>query len=453
MTIESLYDIFKQYPHVTTDSRRIIERQRNPDIFGTERCLFFALRGDNFDGNTFAEKALADGAAFAVIDDAAYQKSEKYLLVDDVLTTLQQLARHHRRQFDLPVIAITGSNGKTTTKELVAAAMNAKYNTLFTQGNLNNHIGVPLTLLQLTAEHETAIIEMGANHQGEIHALCTITEPTHGLITNIGKAHLEGFGGIEGVKKGKSEMYRWLAAHRGTIFLNEDEPFLAELVPAEARPIRYHRSKNPSPMTPSREDGTQAHYQARLESQDPFLTVSFLNEKGEILQATTHLVGEYNFNNVLTAIAVGKYFKVPAWKIRQAIVDYLPTMNRSQILTLDGGATLILDAYNANPSSMRQALLNLSTMPQPRKVAILGDMRELGDESAAEHLAILTLAKSLHFNQLVTVGSEFGRQNTEGVHFENTDAAKAWFKTQTFDDTTCLLIKGSRGMKLETLLT
>ena len=438
ISTEELYQIFQKYPSVTTDTRRI-----------TEGSIFFALKGETFDGNTFAERALELGAAFAVIDNPEFQKNDRMCLVEDVLTALQDLARHHRRQFDIPFIAITGSNGKTTTKELVAAVMNTRYNTHFTRGYFNYHIGVPLTLLQVTEEHEAAIIEMGANHQGEIDFLCTICEPTHGLITNIGKAHLEGFGGIEGVKKGKSEMYRWLAAHNGTAFINEDEPFLQGLAPLNLRKIGYRQSDNPLKHTPQ--------YQARLDGIDPFLNLSILNEKGELLPIHTQIVGIYNFNNILTAIAVGKYFKAPAAKIQKAIADFVPEMNRSQVVKY-GEAMLILDAYNANPSSMRQALLNLAAMPQPKKVAIIGDMRELGEESAAEHTEILTLSKSLNFNLLITVGDDFGRvqslekgQNTEGVHFSTNFEAKAFFKNQTFDSHTCILIKGSRGMKLEVL--
>jgi UDP-N-acetylmuramoyl-tripeptide--D-alanyl-D-alanine ligase len=435
---EQLYKIFKTHPTVTTDTRRI-----------TEGSIFFALKGDTFDGNTFAERALELGAAFAVIDNPTFQINGRMFLVQDVLTALQDLARHHRRQFEIPIIAITGSNGKTTTKELVAAVMNTRYNTLFTKGNFNNHIGVPLTLLQLNEDHEAAIIEMGANHQGEIDLLCSIAEPTHGLITNIGKAHLEGFGGIEGVKQGKSEMYRWLGAHNGTVFINEDEAFLSGLAPLNARKINYKSAENPSRSHPQ--------YEARLEGVDPYLKVGFLNEKGNMLSVQTHIVGIYNFNNILTAIAVGKYFKVPAAKIQKAIGDFVPEMNRSQVVPY-GEATLILDAYNANPSSMRQALLNLAAMPQSKKVAIIGDMRELGNESAKEHLDILTLAKSLNFNQLITVGNDFGcahivykDASTEGSHFPTNVEAKAWFKQQAFDSGTCILIKGSRGMKLEVL--
>jgi UDP-N-acetylmuramoyl-tripeptide--D-alanyl-D-alanine ligase len=432
--IETLYKIFQKYQTVTTDSRQI-----------TEGCIFFALKGDNFDGNLFAEKALALGAMCAVIDNPSKKKDDRYVLVDDVLTTLHDLARHHRRQFDFPVIAITGSNGKTTTKELIAAVMSTRYNTHYTKGNLNNHIGVPLTLLQLNADHEVAIIEMGANHQGEIDLLCEIAEPTHGLVTNMGKAHLDGFGGFEGVKKGKSEMYRWLAKHQGTIFVNEDEPYLMDYIPAEARVVSYCRSNHPSLTTPQ--------YEITLESAEVFLKVGFLNSKGQMLHALTNLVGEYNFANIATAVAIGKYFKVPSIKVKEALENYVPSMNRSQIVAYKEGVTLIMDAYNANPTSMRHALLNLAKMPQSHKIAIIGDMRELGQESTKEHQGIFDLAQSLHFSTLVTVGEEFGQVYTDkAIHFNSNTEAREWFQHQLLEPDSCILIKGSRGMKLEMLV-
>lgn len=348
--IDTLYDIFKKHPTITTDSRKI-----------TAGCLFFALKGETFDGNAFAAKALENGAAYAIVDDSQLPQNEHFIVVNDVLKTLQQLATHHRRQFDFPVIGIAGSNGKTTTKELVSAVMSTQYNTHFTKGNLNNHIGVPLTLLELHEDHEVAIIEMGANHQKELYELCEIAEPTHGLITNIGKEHLEGFGGLEGVKKGESEIYQWLAAHKGTIFINDDEDFLQELLPTEGvRVINYQHSENPSLTNPT--------YEIVLKSANPYLEVGFLNSKNEMIWAQSHLVGEFNFGNLSTSIAIGKYFKVPTQKIKAGIESYKPSMNRSQILTLKSGATVILDAYNANPTSMQHALTSLSKMAQKIKL-------------------------------------------------------------------------------------
>ena len=428
-----LYKIFLKHPHVCTDTRKI-ERD----------CIFFALKGENFNGNAYAAKALELGAAYAVIDKPDFKINERFILVDDVITALQNLAQRHRRQFHFPIIAITGSNGKTTTKELCAAVMNEQYNTLFTQGNFNNHIGVPLTLLQLTDKHEAAIIEMGANHQGEIDFLCRIAEPTHGLITNIGKAHLEGFGGLKGVKRGKSEMYRWLAKHGGTIFVNESEKFLKNLVPEGARKILYKKSQ--------RLLKTNTIYQAGLEKTNPFLRVKFRNEKNFIQDIDTHLVGAYNFNNILTAITIGKYFKVPGEKIVKALSEYVPAMNRSQILKRADGATIILDAYNANPSSMQSALLNLVEMPQKNKIAIIGDMFELGDDSANEHQSILQFAQKLALQKLVTVGKNFSQTAGNHFFFETTEAAHTWFSEQKFDADTCVLIKGSRGMKMENLV-
>lgn len=435
MNIGDIYKIFKTHPIVTTDSRNI-----------TEGCLFFALKGETFDGNAFAQQSLDKGAAFAIIDNADVKLNDHLILVDNVLITLQDLATHHRRQFDIPIIAIAGSNGKTTTKELVAAVMNSQYHTHFTKGNFNNHIGVPLTLLQLTENHEAAIIEIGANHQGETHDLCVILEPTHGVVTNMGKDHLEGFGGIEGVKIGNSEIYRWLATHRGTVFVNEDEPFLLDWLPKEGlHKIFYHQTENLSMETPQ--------YQARLDRTAPLLKVSFLDPNGNIFETDTQIVGDYNFANVMTAIAIGKYFKVPARKISKAISEYVPSMNRSQLIKY-GDATIILDAYNANPSSLSLALKSLAQMPQTKKIAIIGDMFELGEVSDEEHRAIYELAKSLNFNTLITVGNNFAQiaNPTEGGVFETNTQAKEWFDKQLFDADTCILIKGSRGMKLEMLL-
>jgi UDP-N-acetylmuramoyl-tripeptide--D-alanyl-D-alanine ligase len=437
MTIQELYDIFKTHPIVTTDSRQI-----------TEGCLFFALRGDNFDGNTFAQTALNQGAAYAVVDKPEFALSDRCILVNDVLETLQKLATFHRRHFDFPVIAITGSNGKTTTKELIAAVMSGRYNTHFTKGNFNNHIGVPLTLLQLDDSHEVAIIEMGANHIGEIDFLTRIAEPTHGLITNIGKAHLEGFGSLEGVKIGKSELYRWLAKHHKTIFVNEEEPFLSALVPETAHKILYKKSDAPSKEVPQ--------YEVALNATEPFLTVTFLSAHGILHTVKSNLIGVYNFNNLMTAIAVGKYFKVPSEKIQSTLENYVPNMNRSQIIKLAQGATLILDAYNANPSSMRAALLNLAQMPHAHKMAILGDMRELGTQSDQEHRDILALADSLNFTKLVTVGASFQKLRTKKdaeFSFPDNISAKNWLKTQNFTADTCILLKGSRGLKLEVLFS
>ncbi len=431
--IDLLYTLFLRHPVVVTDSRKIVPG-----------CLFFALQGDQFDGNAFAAQALKDGAAYAVIDHPAFKTGEQTILVDNALIALQQLATCHRRQLNIPFLAITGSNGKTTTKELTAAVLSTKYKTRATRGNLNNHIGVPLTLLSIPQDAEMAVIEMGANHQCEIDFLCRIAEPTHGLITNIGKAHLEGFGGLEGVKKGKSEMYRYLAAHDGTIFVNRDEAFLSELAEqaGAARQIGYRRSDVSGLAGPDIE--------IRLIKERPFLRIGFLDADAAAQETPTQLIGAYNFANAMTAIAVGKYFNVPAARIKNALAEYVPSDNRSQIIAM-GESTIILDAYNANPSSMRAALLHFAKTDYPSKIVILGDMFELGEAAAAEHRAICDLAQSLRFDQLILVGKNFSALNTGNLRFKDAAEAKVWFQAQSFG-AAGILLKGSRGMQLEALL-
>lgn len=434
MDIQQLYPIFLWSRHVTTDSRQVKK--------GT---LFFALRGDRYDGNLFAAQALADGASYAVVDNPDVVKDDRYILVEDALQTLQELALHHRRQFHIPIIAITGSNGKTTTKELVAAVMGSHYPIHFTQGNLNNHIGVPLTLLGLSAQTEVAVIEMGANHQGEIDALCRIAEPTHGLITNIGKAHLEGFGGIEGVKRGKSELYRFLAEQDGLVFINQDEPFLTELATPVRKRVYYRQSAEPS----------MDHHpiEVKLLQTQPFLKVAFLQDEGDLLEVQTHLVGTYNLSNLMAAIALGKYFKVPSLKIKAAIEAYIPGNNRSQLVPW-GTNTLLLDAYNANPTSMEHALQSFAQLAASRKVVLLGDMFEVGEEGPKEHQRIAELASTLGFDDVVLIGSLFAApaQALGLLHFPNAVALRTWFREQAWENTH-VLIKGSRGMRLESILT
>lgn len=433
MTIAELYQIYLQHPIICTDSRKI---QAN--------AIFFALKGANFNGNQYAEQALNKGAAIAIIDERTYQKDERYIVVEDVLQTLQALARHHRQQFDIPILAITGSNGKTTTKELIHSVLATQYQTHYTRGNLNNHIGVPLTLLAMPIDTEIAVIEMGANHRQEIEFLCTIALPTHGLITNIGKAHLEGFGGIEGVKLGKSELYRYLQDHEGVAFVNQDEAFLEELAQGISHIVYYHESVAPSlEVIP---------YEISFLEANPFVKVAFLSPEGDTHTAHSQLIGDYNFNNIKTAIAIGKYFKVLPINIKTAIENYVPSNNRSQIIHFDTN-TIILDAYNANPSSMRRALKNLANMKSPQKMAIIGDMLELGDYSPAEHQAILAYALALPSIQTVcTVGKEFEAVRTDQhLHFEDVNALKEWWKNQHLEEYT-ILLKGSRGIGLEQLL-
>ncbi len=431
--IDLIYQNYLQHPNIITDSRKV-----------EPGCLFFALKGERFNGNQFAAKAIADGAALAIVDEAVDLPAGKSIRVDDVLTTLQALATHHRRQFNIPVLAITGSNGKTTTKELVSAVLGSHYPTHFTKGNLNNHIGVPLTILAMPAKTDVAVIEMGANHQGEIDFLCRIAEPTHGLITNVGKAHLEGMGGFEGVKKTKSELYRYLAERNGLVFVNKDEPFLEGLATGNRLQLFYLKSDQP--------DVVNVPFEVKLVAEEPFMEVAFLSEKGELVHAKSQLIGRYNFNNIMTAIVIGKYFKVPSKKIIAAIEDYVPSNNRSQLKTI-GSNTFILDAYNANPTSMKSAITAFSKMNTTSKVAILGAMKEMGEYSNEEHLSIAEQAASSGFNQVVLVGEEFrdAADRVGAAFFENTAQLKAWFDAAKMEGTH-FLIKGSRSIGLEGML-
>ncbi len=433
VSIEQLYSIFKKHRHITTDSRQI-----------EPGCIFFALKGDHFNGNAFALKALENGAAFAVVDEENAASDDRLLRVDDVLQTLQKLANHHRRQFNIPLIAITGSNGKTTTKELVSAVLSSQYPAHFTKGNFNNHIGVPLTLLAMLERTEVAVIEMGANHPGEIDFLCRIAEPTHGLITNVGKAHLEGFGGFEGVKKTKSELYRYLAEKNGIVFINADEPHLTELSQQNKRKIFYQKSNEPAME--------HSPIEVKPIAEQPMLKVAFLDKTGELINVNSQLFGQYNFNNIMTAIALGKYFKVPAEKIKAAIENYLPANNRSQLVKI-GTNTFILDAYNANPSSMNNALGSFHQLDAKNKIAILGAMLELGSYSSKEHEKLAQNACSSGLAQVILVGNEFkeAAQKMGILFFENTETLKTWFLQQDFQDSH-FLIKGSRSIGLEKLL-
>ncbi len=431
--LKELYEIFIQHPDVVIDSRKVIEG-----------CLFFALRGEHFDGNEFAEQAIKNGAAYAIIDNPTFQKNDKHLLVEDVLKTLQDLASLHRQHFDIPILAITGSNGKTTTKELINFVLKSYYKTHCTKGNFNNHIGVPLTLLAMQKNTEIAVIEMGANHIGEIGFLCQTVKPTHGIITNIGKAHLEGFGGIKGVKKGKSELYKFLLKNEGVAFVNLDEPFLNELSAGIPHRIFYHQSNKPSPEN--------IPFEIKLVAENPYVKVAFLDGR-KLIEVQSQIIGLYNFNNIQTAIAVGKYFKVPVNKIKDAIESYVPSDNRSQIIEKEGNI-YILDAYNANPNSMMLALNNLQKVKGSHKVAILGDMLELGEFSEKEHHDILEQAQKMNFDQLVVVGKEFEKttkKNNNVLHFKDIESLKDWYIKQEYQNTV-LLLKGSRGIKLERIL-
>ena len=432
MDLQKLYSIYLKHPTIVIDSRK-----------ATNGCIFFALQGAT-DGNQFAEKALQNGASFAIIDNPDFKENEQCLLVDDSLKTLQDLANFHRKTFEIPVLAITGSNGKTTTKELINASLNSFYKTHCTKGNYNNHIGVPLTLLAMPNSTEIAIIEMGANHVGEIDFLCQIAEPTHGIITNIGKAHLEGFGGIEGVKKGKSELFKFLIKKNGVAFVNLDEPFLNDLSKGIKHRIFYHQSDNPSPQ--------KRAFETKLIANETYLRVGFLDQKN-LIEIQTQIIGEYNFNNIQTAITIGKYFKVPAKNIKKAIESYIPENNRSQIIE-KGSNTFILDAYNANPTSMRQALNNLLKTNGKHKIAVLGEMLELGEYSETEHKDLLNYANAMNLDQIILVGNSYEKlvqKDTKILHFKDVDSLKVWFEKQHFQNSV-ILIKGSRGLMLEKVL-
>lgn len=393
------------------------------------------MKGPNFNGNLFALKALEAGAAYAIIDEPVEGADERCLLVDDVLQTLQNLAGHHRQQFNIPFIAITGSNGKTTTKELVYAVLASHYKTYTTQGNLNNHIGVPLTLLSIPADAEMAVIEMGANHQKEIAGYCLYTDPTHGIITNCGKAHLEGFGGIEGVRKGKGELYDYIRAHNGTIFRYNDFDYLHTMSKGIEKVIGYGT--------------TEGDITGEVIASEPFLEVR-ITKGAAFEQVATQLVGAYNVSNVLCAIAIGKAFDVPDEKIKNAIASYTPSNSRSQMVEKDGNH-IILDAYNANPTSMRAAIENFAKLNASKKVLMLGGMMELGEESVVEHQQIVDLINSYPWYQVVLVGGDFQKTEHRYLFFNYSSEAADWYRQQNFSNTH-LLIKGSRSMQMEKIL-
>lgn len=424
MPIQDLYEIYLRHPSVQTDSRRIKKGD-----------LFFALKGEHFNGNTFARKALNAGAVLAVIDDASCEIPGRTMLVEDVLSTLQQLAGLHRSQFDIPVIAITGSNGKTTTKELLHVVLSSSYKTYTTEGNLNNHIGIPLTLLRIRKDAEMAVVEMGANHIGEIAGYCKYTRPTHGIITNCGKAHLEGFGSLEGVRKAKGELYDYLRAQRGTAFIMWDYEYLRKMSKGISGAIKYGTAN--------------AHVTGRVVKSDPLLEMEITQGLDQPL-VHTQLVGSYNFPNVLAAITVGKFFSVPETRIVQAIETYIPSNSRSQLLQM-GSNTIILDAYNANPSSMKLAIENFAAMPAGHKVLMLGGMAELGAESLDEHRAIIDLVQQFQWDDVVLVGGDFLRLDHPFTSFPDAAAAKEWLKHHPLENTH-LLVKGSRSMQMEKIL-
>lgn len=430
MSLTELYQIFKKHPSVCTDTRKI-----------TANCLFFALKGDSFNGNTFADTALEQGATFVIIDDPAVKKDERYILVRDVLETLQNLARHHRRQLNIPVIGITGSNGKTTTKELLNSVLSQQYKTYATQGNLNNHIGVPLTLLSISNDTELAIIEMGANHQKEIEFLSEIAKPTHGLITNVGKAHLEGFGGFEGVKLAKGELYTYLQKNDCTVFINHNNNELMDMSRlAKLNKLVFYGC------------GFGNFVNGELVETNPTISVQWNKEPDHTAYiAQSDLTGTYNFENILSAICVGNFFKLSPGQINKGIADYKPVNNRSQITKTEHN-TLICDYYNANPSSMEVALDNLATIPGEHKVMILGDMFEMGHEATDEHQKIIEKAQTVRADQRIFIGAEFYKlKNNIDTFYQNTAEAYQALNAKGIKHST-ILIKGSRGMQLEKLV-
>lgn len=425
ISIEKLYGIFKNYPSVQTDTRQLVSGD-----------IFLALKGNNFNGNLFAKQALDKGAAYVIADELTNaEASEKIILVPDALTTLQQLAKYHRMQFNIPFIAVTGSNGKTTTKELIHAVLSASYKTYTTQGNLNNHIGIPLTVLKIRTDAEIAVIEMGANHQKEIEGYCQYAMPTHGIITNAGKAHLEGFGGIEGVKKGKGELYDFLRAHNGTAFVMWDYDYLRNMSQGISNIIRYGTA--------------DADFTGHVSKSEPFLEVE-MTKGSSIKKISTQLVGDYNLPNILSAVAVGKYFNVTDEKIKSAIENYVPSNSRSQLIEKNSNK-IILDAYNANPSSMKAAIENFARLPVDKKVLMLGAMAELGEASLDEHKKIIDLIKKYPWQEVVLVGGDFLRLPTSYKTFKTSSDVKEWLGKKNFQNV-YFLIKGSRSMQMEKVL-
>jgi UDP-N-acetylmuramoyl-tripeptide--D-alanyl-D-alanine ligase len=424
MEIAELYAKFKEAGKVSTDTRKI-----------EPGSLFFALKGDRFNANEFAARALEAGAKYAIIDEEKFKVNDRCLVVDDVLTTLQQLARHHRNQLTIPVVGLTGSNGKTTSKELLNAVLSRKFRTYATKGNLNNHIGVPLTLLSIDASCEIAVVEMGANHVGEIALLCSLANPTHGFITNIGRAHIGTFGGFENIVRAKSELFQHLLSHNGTVFIQSQNPVFANMAKRFSAPVFY----------PAKGD----YYECALVDADPFVRVRA--ENGTVV--TTNLIGSYNFENIAAALCIGKFFGVEDAQANEAIAAYVPGNMRSQIMQ-KGTNTIILDAYNANPSSMQAAIDNLAAMRAGRKVAILGDMFELEDEAEKEHTALGVLLREKNFSEVYLCGNlvkATARELPEAKHFYRKEDLMEELSKHPLADAT-ILVKASRGIGLETIV-
>lgn len=424
MTIAELYEIYAKGHSIQTDTRKLQKGE-----------IYFALKGENFNGNLFAQESILKGAAYAVVDEAQYAQNNQCILVKNVLETLQELALYHRNQLNIPFIAITGSNGKTTTKELTHAVLSTTYKTYATKGNLNNHIGIPLTLLQIKQDAEIAIIEMGANHQHEIEGYCKLVVPTHALITNCGKAHLEGFGSEEGVRKGKGELYDFMRMNNGTIFRNADLTYLSDMSKGILKQVTY--------------GAHVADYVGRPFSQQTTLSLAITTPHFEC-SIHSQLVGDYNFANIMAAFSVGASFGIEVNAIKEAIESYVPDNSRSQLIKKDSN-TFIMDAYNANPSSMNAAITNFVATNYPNKIVMLGGMKELGDESIAEHQKIISQLEQSNWNEVILVGGDFEFTQHAFRYFRNTNEASLWFQQQNFTNT-AFLIKGSRAIAMEKIL-
>lgn len=424
MNITELYQIYQKHPMITTDSRDC-----------PNGSIFLALKGASFNGNKFAGAALKKGCAYAIVDEPDAVTSDKCILVDDCLQTFKDLAREHRRQFNIPVVGITGTNGKTTTKELVSSVLSERYKVMFTQGNYNNDVGVPKTLFRIDNSHDIAVVEMGASHPGDIKTLVETVEPTCGMITNVGKAHLQGFGSFEGVMHTKGELYDYLAEHNNLVFINADNPYLMEMAHQRDinRMVCYGQSN-------------ESEVWGEVISCSPLLTFRWRTEAIEWNEITTHLIGAYNIDNMLAAITIGLYFDISPSQINHALANYIPSNNRSQMeITLHN--KLIVDAYNANPSSMMAALENFKMMQMPRKMVILGDMKELGTTSSDEHQKIADYLIQTDIEEVWLVGDEFYNTKTNFRKFHNIDEVKAAIAKHQPQDR-CILIKGSNGTHL-----
>ena len=429
MDITPIYSLYLAHPTISTDTRNI-----------ENGCIFFALKGPNFNANSFAQEALNKGAAYVVIDDSTFKISEKCILVDDVLTTLQQLAKHHRQQLKIPVIAIVGSNGKTTTKELITSVLSQKFTVLSTPGNFNNHIGLPLTLLKLNATHKMAVIEMGANHIGENAFLCEIACPDFGIVTNNGKDHLEGFGSMEGVAQSNSELYYYLLKNNGLAFVNANDEWLMRMASRLEKKVTYAANDE--------KKNEEADYIGIAISLRP--QIQFLNRKSEIL-ITSCLSGDYNFDNIMAAVCIGKHFGLNEDEIKNGIEIYEPKNNRSQVVKKQHN-TIYMDAYNSNPSSLEASLRNFAAMPFEGKVAIIGDMFELGKYAEEEHQNMIALCNELKLENVIFVGEEFMKQNKNSAYtFLKTNEATIEFVKKMNLTGKNIFMKGSRGMKLESI--